>query len=321
MRELVLLAVLLAAVRVGARQARGLELGLELLQLRAHAVYESAKARINEIPTQRESSRCDGADDEAQSRRTRADGQQVTAAPERPCRATEALCLARRRPPRIHGWTDRSADGLRSVESADGGGLRRRKTGAQPPAQTSNARLRTAAGSGSAKLRVKPSSSSASARWLWRSAGTQQELRTIAQRSAARRSGEKSREPTCTAPRDWPLSAPRLCPRNVREACVSTAPASAKMSTEASTSRRRSRFRPCIDLHAGQVKQIVGGTLTDDATDGRLRTNFIAACASSCPASLSVQASAESFRAALSRSSLDRRACHQAGTGQRRCGR
>jgi phosphoribosylformimino-5-aminoimidazole carboxamide ribotide isomerase len=26
---------------------------------------------------------------------------------------------------------------------------------------------------------------------------------------------------------------------------------------------RVSRFRPCIDLHAGQVKQIVGGTLTD----------------------------------------------------------
>jgi len=51
------------------------------------------------------------------------------------------------------------------------------------------------------------------------------------------------------------------------------------MSAEASTSRRRSRFRPCIDLHAGQVKQIVGGTLTDDANDGRLRINFIAACA------------------------------------------
>jgi phosphoribosylformimino-5-aminoimidazole carboxamide ribotide isomerase len=33
-------------------------------------------------------------------------------------------------------------------------------------------------------------------------------------------------------------------------------------------------FRPCIDLHAGQVKQIVGGTLSDDARD--LRTNFVA---------------------------------------------
>lgn len=39
------------------------------------------------------------------------------------------------------------------------------------------------------------------------------------------------------------------------------------------------RFRPCIDLHAGQVKQIVGGTL-DSATAG-LRTNFV----SSQPAS------------------------------------
>jgi phosphoribosylformimino-5-aminoimidazole carboxamide ribotide isomerase len=32
-------------------------------------------------------------------------------------------------------------------------------------------------------------------------------------------------------------------------------------------------FRPCIDLHEGKVKQIVGGTLAEDA--GRLRTNFI----------------------------------------------
>ncbi len=33
-------------------------------------------------------------------------------------------------------------------------------------------------------------------------------------------------------------------------------------------------FRPCIDLHEGKVKQIVGGTLADDETS--LRTNFIA---------------------------------------------
>jgi len=32
------------------------------------------------------------------------------------------------------------------------------------------------------------------------------------------------------------------------------------------------RFRPCIDLHNGKVKQIVGGTLTDDGVG--LRTNF-----------------------------------------------
>ena len=32
-------------------------------------------------------------------------------------------------------------------------------------------------------------------------------------------------------------------------------------------------FRPCIDLHDGQVKQIVGGTLGD--TPGQLRTNFV----------------------------------------------
>ncbi len=34
------------------------------------------------------------------------------------------------------------------------------------------------------------------------------------------------------------------------------------------------RFRPCIDLHDGQVKQIVGGTLS--ATGEGLRTNFVA---------------------------------------------
>lgn len=34
------------------------------------------------------------------------------------------------------------------------------------------------------------------------------------------------------------------------------------------------RFRPCIDLHAGQVKQIVGGTLsTSDPSS--LRTNYV----------------------------------------------
>ncbi len=32
------------------------------------------------------------------------------------------------------------------------------------------------------------------------------------------------------------------------------------------------RFRPCIDLHAGSVKQIVGGTLSTD--DAGLKTNF-----------------------------------------------
>lgn len=35
------------------------------------------------------------------------------------------------------------------------------------------------------------------------------------------------------------------------------------------------QFRPCIDLHNGKVKQIVGSTLREDDPDG-LRTNFIA---------------------------------------------
>jgi phosphoribosylformimino-5-aminoimidazole carboxamide ribotide isomerase len=33
------------------------------------------------------------------------------------------------------------------------------------------------------------------------------------------------------------------------------------------------RFRPCIDLHAGSVKQIVGGTLST-TSDASLKTNF-----------------------------------------------
>ncbi|KAJ7507809.1 Phosphoribosylformimino-5-aminoimidazole carboxamide ribotide isomerase [Mycena galericulata] len=37
---------------------------------------------------------------------------------------------------------------------------------------------------------------------------------------------------------------------------------------------RRTRFRPCIDLHDGKVKQIIGGTLSEVAPD-TLRTNFV----------------------------------------------
>ena len=33
-------------------------------------------------------------------------------------------------------------------------------------------------------------------------------------------------------------------------------------------------FRPCIDLHEGKVKQIVGGTLENER--GELQTNFVA---------------------------------------------
>ncbi len=33
------------------------------------------------------------------------------------------------------------------------------------------------------------------------------------------------------------------------------------------------KFRPCIDLHSGQVKQIVGGTLTAASAD--LKTNYV----------------------------------------------
>jgi phosphoribosylformimino-5-aminoimidazole carboxamide ribotide isomerase len=38
------------------------------------------------------------------------------------------------------------------------------------------------------------------------------------------------------------------------------------------STRVMTKFRPCIDIHNGQVKQIVGGSLTDDTTT--LKTNF-----------------------------------------------
>ncbi|KAI0832490.1 Phosphoribosylformimino-5-aminoimidazole carboxamide ribotide isomerase [Trametes gibbosa] len=50
-------------------------------------------------------------------------------------------------------------------------------------------------------------------------------------------------------------------------------------------SRRRSLFRPCIDLHNGEVKQIVGGTLHEDDAS-RLQTNFVASHPSSYYAEL-----------------------------------
>ena len=42
------------------------------------------------------------------------------------------------------------------------------------------------------------------------------------------------------------------------------------------------KFRPCIDLHEGKVKQIVGGSLSDSGAD----TNFVSQHKSSFFASL-----------------------------------
>jgi hypothetical protein len=41
------------------------------------------------------------------------------------------------------------------------------------------------------------------------------------------------------------------------------------------SSGHTSVFRPCIDLHDGLVKQIVGSSLSD-STPGDLKTNFVA---------------------------------------------
>jgi phosphoribosylformimino-5-aminoimidazole carboxamide ribotide isomerase len=42
-----------------------------------------------------------------------------------------------------------------------------------------------------------------------------------------------------------------------------------------SSQQQRSHFRPCIDLHDGKVKQIIGGTLSDRSPED-LKTNFVA---------------------------------------------
>ena len=48
-------------------------------------------------------------------------------------------------------------------------------------------------------------------------------------------------------------------------------------SSEAGPSRpRRSQFRPCIDLHDGVVKQIVGGSLDLSSSGSAPTTNFVA---------------------------------------------
>ena len=44
------------------------------------------------------------------------------------------------------------------------------------------------------------------------------------------------------------------------------------------------RFRPCIDLHSGQVKQIVGGTL--NSVQSELKTNYVSKLPSSHYAAL-----------------------------------
>ncbi|GBE83423.1 1-(5-phosphoribosyl)-5-[(5-phosphoribosylamino) methylideneamino] imidazole-4-carboxamide isomerase [Sparassis crispa] len=52
-----------------------------------------------------------------------------------------------------------------------------------------------------------------------------------------------------------------------------------------SATRRHTHFRPCIDLHKGEVKQIVGGTLSE-AEPCNLKTNFVASHSSAYYAEL-----------------------------------
>ena len=94
------------------------------------------------------------------------------------------------------------------------------------------------------------------------------------------------------------------------------------------SSTPRIRFRPCIDLHDGQVKQIVGGTLSEsDPTT--LKTNFVATCVNTSrimPATdrvMSLESFAQRlswrFREAVSRPRPQRRSSHKTWARKRRC--
>ena len=115
-----------------------------------------------------------------------------------------------------------------------------------------------------------------------------------------------------------------FCPR-MRDRCVNF-----KCGLELTmlSSTPRSRFRPCIDLHDGQVKQIVGGTLSEsDPTT--LKTNFVATCVNTSrimPATdrvMSLESFAQRlswrFREAVSRPRPQRRSSHKTWARKRRC--
>jgi phosphoribosylformimino-5-aminoimidazole carboxamide ribotide isomerase len=68
-------------------------------------------------------------------------------------------------------------------------------------------------------------------------------------------------------------------PGNIRQTAPRLAPfcqiaATEKLDRLAKRPYARRVFRPCIDLHEGRVKQIVGSSI-DDARPGALRTNFV----------------------------------------------
>lgn len=63
-----------------------------------------------------------------------------------------------------------------------------------------------------------------------------------------------------------------VVPRSQRITHLHLNPITTETTTLTSVSKM-TRFRPCIDLHAGQVKQIVGGTLTTNDSD--LKTNYV----------------------------------------------
>ena len=76
---------------------------------------------------------------------------------------------------------------------------------------------------------------------------------------------------------------------NPHKTLLSRLPLGKYISNDSKTIERRkehnmTKFRPCIDLHAGSVKQIVGGTLT--TTDSELKTNFTSKLPSSYYANL-----------------------------------
>ena len=69
-------------------------------------------------------------------------------------------------------------------------------------------------------------------------------------------------------------------PRYARTAKKPSTPPELSSSSQGINLGMMTRFRPCIDLHAGVVKQIVGGTLDPDST-ATLQTNYTSTLPSS----------------------------------------
>ena len=79
--------------------------------------------------------------------------------------------------------------------------------------------------------------------------------------------------PACQEPRPSKCCRPVLADLSIRVPAVQQNREENHSTFGCGRTTFRGVFRPCIDLHEGKVKQIVGGSLSDDP--GQLKTNFV----------------------------------------------